>query len=127
MNRLIVGVSVVSLAAGGVGIVSVMLMAVRERRREIGLRRALGARRRDIRLQFLLEAGMLATGGGIAGVVIGTAVAGSAALLGPWDLVLSWRAAALGLALSAMLGVLVGVVPAMRAARLEPITALQAD
>jgi putative ABC transport system permease protein len=127
MNQLVVGVSVLALVAGGIGIVAVMLMTVRERTREIGLRRALGAKRRDIRLQFMLEATMLAAGGGFAGMIAGLTVAAGAAVLGPWDLVVSWRAALLGLACSTMLGLVVGVVPAARAARLEPIAALQAE
>ena len=127
LNQLIVGVSLLALVAGGIGIVAVMLIAVRERTREIGLRRALGAKRRDIRLQFTLESTMLAAGGGLAGVAVGLGVAAGAALLGPWDLVVSWRAAALGVACSTILGFAVGVIPAARAARLEPIAALRAE
>ena len=70
------GISFLSLLAGGIGIVAVMLIAVRERTREIGLRRALGAKRRDIRLQFMLESTMLAAGGGLAGVAVGLAAGG---------------------------------------------------
>lgn len=127
MNQLIVGVSLLSLLAGGVGIVAVMLIAVRERTREIGLRRALGAKRRDIRLQFMLESTMLAAGGGLAGVAVGLAAAAGAAALGPWDLVVSWPAAGAGVACSTLLGLVVGVIPAARAARLEPIAALRAE
>jgi putative ABC transport system permease protein len=127
MNQLIVGVSLLSLLAGGVGIVAVMLIAVRERTREIGLRRALGAKRRDIRLQFMLESTMLAAGGGLAGVAVGLAAAAGAAALGPWDLVVSWPAAGLGVVCSTILGLIVGVIPAARAARLEPIAALRAE
>ena len=127
MNQLIVGVSLLSLLAGGVGIVAVMLIAVRERTREIGLRRALGAKRRDIRLQFMLESTMLAAGGGLAGVAVGLAAAAGAAALGPWDLVVSWPVAGLGVVCSTILGLIVGVIPAARAARLEPIAALRAE
>jgi putative ABC transport system permease protein len=127
MNQLIVGISFLSLLAGGIGIVAVMLIAVRERTREIGLRRALGAKRRDIRLQFMLESTMLAAGGGLAGVAVGLAAAAGAAALGPWDLVVSWPAAGLGVVCSTILGLIVGVIPAARAARLEPIAALRAE
>jgi putative ABC transport system permease protein len=127
MNQLIVGVALLALLAGGIGILVVMLMSVRERTREIGLRRALGAKRRDIQLQFVLESAMLAAGGGLAGVVVGLAVAGGAAILGPWDLVVSWRAAGLGVGCSTILGLAVGAIPAARAARLEPIAALRAE
>ncbi|HLG58767.1 MAG TPA: ABC transporter permease [Vicinamibacterales bacterium] len=127
MNQLIVGVSLLSLLAGGVGIVAVMLIAVRERTREIGLRRALGAKRRDIRLQFMLESTMLAAGGGLAGVAVGLAAAAGAAAASPWDLVVSWPVAGLGVVCSTILGLIVGVIPAARAARLEPIAALRAE
>jgi putative ABC transport system permease protein len=127
MNQLVVGVALLALVAGGVGILVIMLMSVRERTREIGLRRALGAKRRDIQLQFVLESAMLAAGGGLGGVIVGLAVAGGAALLGPWALVVSWPAAGLGVACSTILGLLVGTIPAARAARLEPIAALRAE
>lgn len=127
MNQLIVGVALLALLAGGTGILVVMLMSVRERTREIGLRRALGARRRDIQIQFVLESAMLAAGGGLAGVAVGLAVAGGAAMLGPWDLVVSWQAGGLGVGCSTILGLAVGAIPAARAARLEPIAALRAE
>lgn len=127
MNRLAAGVTALALLLGGIGIVGVLLMSVRERTREIGLRRALGATRRDIRLQFVLESAMLAAAGGGAGMIGGLAVAGAAAAFGPWELVMPWRAAFVGLACSMLLGLVVGVIPAARAARLEPIAALRAS
>ena len=127
MNQLVVGVALLALLAGAIGILAVMLISVRERTREIGLRRALGARRRDIQVQFVLESAMLAAAGGLAGVVVGLTAAGSAAMLGPWDLVVSWRVAALALTSSTIVGLIVGTIPAARAARLEPITALRAE
>jgi putative ABC transport system permease protein len=127
LSQLTIGAATFALLIGGTGILTLMLLSVRERRREIGLRRALGARRSDILLQFVLESALLAAAGGAAGVVAGLLAAGAAALIGPWDLVLSSRAALLGLTCSAALGVSVGVIPAARAARLEPITALRAE
>lgn len=127
MNQLIVGVALLALLAGAIGIPAVMLISVRERTREVGLRRALGAKRRDIQLQFVLESAMLAAGGGLAGVVVGLTAAGGAAMLGPWDLVVSWRAAAVAVTCSTILGLVVGTIPAARAARLEPIAALRAE
>ncbi|MDQ3697863.1 MAG: ABC transporter permease [Gemmatimonadota bacterium] len=127
MNQLIVSVAVLALLVGGIGILAVMLISVRERGREIGLRRAVGARRKDIQLQFLLESAMLAAAGGTGGVIAGLAVVGAAALLGLWELAVSWLAAALGVACSALLGVAAGVIPAARAARLQPIEALHAE
>lgn len=125
MNRLIGGVTILALAVGGVGILTIMLITVRERTREVGLRRALGARRRDIQVQFLMESMMLAVLGGGVGVVVGLVAALGAALVGPWDLVVSWEPAAIGLASSVILGLLVGSIPAARAARLDPMEALR--
>lgn len=127
MNQLIVGIALLALLAGAIGILAVMLISVRERTREIGLRRALGAKRRDIQLQFVLESAMLATGGGLAGVLVGLVAAGGAAMLGPWDLIVSWYAAGLGVVCSTILGLVIGVIPAVRAARLEPIAALRTE
>ena len=127
MNRLIVGVAALALLVGGVGILAVMLISVRERTREIGLRRAVGAKRTDIQAQFVLEAAMLGAAGGAAGVIVGLVAAGGVAIFGPWELVVSWRAALLGLGCSTLLALAVGAIPAMRAARLEPILALRAE
>jgi len=119
LTLLIGSVAGIALAVGGVGILAVMLIGVRERTREIGLRRAVGARRRDIVVQFLLEAVLLASGGGLLGA------AGGAATLGSWETVLSWPSVAIGLIFSVSIGVLFGIYPALRAAKLEPIQALQ--
>jgi putative ABC transport system permease protein len=125
MNQLIAVAAALSLGLGGIGIVAVLLISIRERTSEIGLRRAVGARRHDIRREFLIESVLLAALGGMGGVAVGTLVAFAAALVGPWDLVLSWPAALLGLACSVTLGVVAGVVPAIRAASLDPIVALR--
>ena len=127
MTLLIGGVAGISLFVGGVGILAVMLISVRERTREIGLRRAIGAMRRDIRNQFLFESGLLAGAGGLSGVLVGTAGAWAASALGGWDAVLSWPAAIVGFGFSATLGVSFGLYPALRAARLEPTEALRAE
>jgi putative ABC transport system permease protein len=126
MNRLVLVVGAIALLLGAVGIVTVMLMSVRDRRREIGLRRAVGARRGDIRLQFVAESSMLGIAGGLTGVITGIAGARAAAMLGRWDLVISWEAALLALAGSAVLGLVIGVLPAGHAAKLEPVAALRA-
>jgi putative ABC transport system permease protein len=119
------GTGALSLVVGAVAILAVMLLSVRERVSEIALRRAVGARLADIRIQFIFESAILASVGGAAGVVIGVAAAGLAAVLGPWDLVLPWSAALLALALSIAMGLLVGVIPAGRAARLDPAIGLR--
>jgi len=127
MTLLTGSVAAISLFVGGVGILAVMLISVGERTREIGLRRALGARRRDIRTQFLLESAMLAGMGGVLGVVAGVATALGASLLGYSDAVIPWLTAAVAFAFSVTLGAVFGAYPAIRAARLEPTEALQAE
>jgi putative ABC transport system permease protein len=127
MTMLIGSVAGISLLVGGVGILAVMLMAVRERTHEIGLRRAVGALERDIRNQFLLESGLLAGAGGLAGVLLGTASAVAASAFGYWPTIISWPAAAVAFLFSGAIGVFFGYYPAVRAARLEPILALRAE
>jgi len=127
MTLLIGSVAGISLVVGGVGILAVMLMSVRERTREIGLRRAVGALRRDIRNQFLLESGMLAAAGGITGIVGGVGVATLVTLLDYWPAIISWPAAIVGFVFSVTIGIAFGLYPALRAAKLEPIQALRAE
>jgi len=127
MTLLIGSVAGISLLVGGVGILAVMLISVRERTREIGLRRALGARRRDIRTQFLLESGLLAGAGGLLGVAGGVGAALLVSSLGYWETLISWPAAAIGFAFSVSIGLVFGIYPAARAATLEPIQALRAE
>ena len=125
VTLLIGSVAGISLLVGGIGILAVMLISVRERTREIGLRRAIGASRSDIRTQFLLESGLLATVGGVLGVLIGVAAAGAASVSGTWDTSASWPVAAGALCFSFVVGVIFGSYPAVRAARLEPVEALR--
>jgi putative ABC transport system permease protein len=127
LGQLVPVVSAIALMLGAIGILTVMLISVRERTREIGLRRALGASRRDIRTQFVLESGMLGIAGGIAGALVGLAASWAAASLGEWPLIIAWDAAMIGAASSLVLGLVIGIVPAMRAARLEPIQALRSS
>ena len=123
---LLTSVGGISLLVGGVGILAVMLMSVRERRREIGLRRAVGATRRDILVQFLLEAGVLSTCGGLAGVMLGFMGAAVTAAFTQWGMALSWPAALGATAFAVAVGVGFGVYPAWRASMLDPIEALRA-
>jgi putative ABC transport system permease protein len=125
VTLLIGSVAGISLLVGGVGILAVMLISVRERTREIGLRRAIGASRGDIRTQFLLESGLLATVGGVLGVLVGVAAAMGASALGDWETSVSWPVTATALGFSFFVGVVFGSYPAMRAARLEPVDALR--
>ena len=124
LGRMTLGVAALAVLVGGVGVLAIMLISVRERVREIGLRRAIGARRDDIWLQFLIESSLLAIGGGVTGAVLGVVGATIASIVGPWDLIIEWAAPALAVVASSVLGLAAGVLPAHRAARLEPIDAL---
>lgn len=127
MTMLIGSIAGISLIVGGVGILAVMLMSVRERTNEIGLRRAVGALRRDIRYQFLIEAALLAGAGGVVGAAIGVGLTSAVSLLGYWHTIISWPAVGAAFAFSIALGIISGIYPAIRAAMLEPIEALRAD
>ena len=124
-TRLITAVAAISLIVGGIGVANVMLVAVRERIREIGIRRAVGARRRDIVAQFLTEATVLSVIGGLLGVAAGLALAYALPHLTDQRTVVSYPAAALALAISALVGILAGLGPANQAAALDPATALR--
>ena len=125
LTALLVAVSLVTLAVGGVGIMNIMLAGVRARVREIGIRKALGATRREIKLQFLTEAVIISLTGGVVGSIVGLAVPVSARFftdfaipITPWSVVI-----ALGSAM--LVGVIFGTVPATRAAQLDPVDALK--
>jgi putative ABC transport system permease protein len=115
----------ISLVAGGVVAATLMLVAVNERIAEIGLRRAVGARPADIRLQFLLESAVTTLGGGLLGLVAGVVISQVVASQMHLGDILPWRMVFLGILLSSATGLLAGVAPARRAARLQPIDALR--
>lgn len=122
---LAVGLGAVALLVGGVGIANVMVVAVLERRREIGVRRALGAPRSSIGVQFLLEAVLLSLVGGAAGVVLGVAVTWVFAAGQGWAVIVPWVPVAVGLGCALVVGSVVGLYPALRAARVPPTEALR--
>ncbi len=122
---LLAGIAVVSLVVGGIGIMNIMLVSVTERTREIGLRMAVGARGRDILLQFLVEALTLACVGGVIGIGMGLATAQGTSVLGHWPVLVSPFSIILGFASSLLVGVVFGFYPAQRAAALDPIVALR--
>ncbi len=126
-QRLITGLGMLSLLVGGVGILSIMLLSVRERRPEIGLRVAVGARRAEIGLQFLVEAALLALAGGAVGMALGGAVAALVSAVTTWEVALSGRALALAAGSVVAIAILFGVYPAWRAAALDPVAALSAE
>jgi len=120
-----IGVACISLVVGGIVIMNIMLVSVTERTREIGIRKAMGARRGDVLLQFLIEAVTLALAGGALGVLFGVAIAlGVTALIGMPSAIKLWAVGA-GLLVAASVGVFFGVYPARKAARLDPIAALR--
>jgi len=127
MTALLAGIAAVSLVVGGVGIMNIMLVAVKERTREIGVRRAVGARRRDVLLQFLGEALTLSTVGGAVGIALGFATSFGMTLLLGWPTRLSAPAVGLAFGISAAIGIFFGFYPARRAARLDPISALRSE
>jgi len=121
------GLVAISLVVGGIVIMNIMLMAVSERTREIGIRKSLGARRRDILNQFLVEAITLSTVGAAVGVGTGLALASLVASLTPLPAAVAPWSIGVGVMLGAGVGILAGVYPASRAARLDPITALRQE
>jgi putative ABC transport system permease protein len=123
-SALFLGLGAVALLVGGVGVANTMVISVLERRREIGLRRALGATKRQIRGQFLAESVLLSGLGGAAGVLVGVVVTAGYALSQGWPAVLPVGALVGGVAVSALIGAIAGAYPAMRAARLPPTQAL---
>jgi putative ABC transport system permease protein len=124
-TSLFLGLGAVALLVGGVGIANVMVISVLERRSEIGLRRALGATKRHIRLQFLTESLILAGLGGIAGVALGVLITTVLAENRGWDTVIHWYVPVGGIAAALAIGAVAGLYPAMRAARLSPTEALR--
>jgi len=127
MGWLLGATSAISLIVGGIGIMNIMLVSVTERTREIGLRMAVGGRRRDILLQFLVEAVTLCMLGGIIGVVIGVSAAAVVAASAKWPILIAPDAILMALAAAALTGIVFGFFPARRAAHLNPIDALRSE
>jgi putative ABC transport system permease protein len=119
------GIASISLVVGGIGIMNIMLVSVRERTREIGIRKAVGARGRDILLQFLVEALTLSLLGGLVGIVLGLGVSAAIASLAGWALAVDPLTIVVATVFSLAVGIVFGVWPARQAARLDPITALR--
>ena len=127
MTMLLGALGSISLIVGGIGVMNIMLVTVSERRTEIGIRRALGARRGDIQGQFLLEAIKLAALGGVFGVAAGVAVTWGVCQYTEWEFFVSTTPIAVGLGVSSTVGLFFGFQPAHQAARLDPIIALQGE
>jgi putative ABC transport system permease protein len=125
LNGLFLGLGAVALLVGGVGVANIMVISVLERRSEIGLRRALGATRGNVRTQFLLEAILLALLGGAVGVAVGTLATAIYATLKHWAIIVPPLAWAGGFGAAIAIGAIAGLLPALRAARLSPTDALR--
>lgn len=125
LSLLLGGIASISLVVGGIGIMNIMLVSVRERTREIGIRRAIGAQQSQILTQFLIEAIVLSLVGGIIGVIIGEIVAYFLASLGEWNFALSPTMILASLGFSMFVGVVFGVWPARTASKLKPVEALR--
>ncbi len=117
----------ISLLVGGIGVMNVMLVSVTERRREIGIRRALGAKKRDIQIQFMIESIILCLVGGLMGIIIGIIVSYIISRISKWDFLISYIAVLLGFGVSSIVGLFFGFYPANQAAKLDPITALRSE
>jgi len=117
-------IATISLIVGGIGIMNIMLVAVAERTREIGIRKALGASNSDISYQFLIESLAISIGGGIMGYISGYILAFSVSDLLTFTPVINWQIAAIALVISIMMGLIFGIYPAIRAARKDPIESL---
>ena len=122
-----VGVASVSLIVGGIVVMNIMLVSVTERTKEIGIRKAIGARRKDILTQFLIEAVVVTAVGGAVGVLAGFGLAYLISALIGFPLFINSWSAVLGVGMSSLVGIIAGLWPAWRAARLDPIEALRAE
>ena len=125
LTVLLAGIASISLIVGGIGIMNIMLVSVRERTREIGIRKAIGARGRDVMLQFLFEALLLSVSGGLIGILVGVAASAVIAVLAGWAFTFNPVTVAVSVVFSLIVGVIFGVWPASQAARLDPVVALR--
>jgi putative ABC transport system permease protein len=125
MTTLLGAIAAISLLVGGIGIMNIMLVSVTERTREIGIRMAVGAKSRDILIQFLIEASLLSMAGGILGIIVGIGGAYLFARVSGWPAILSPFAAAGAILFSAVVGLFFGLYPALKASGMRPIDALR--
>jgi putative ABC transport system permease protein len=125
LTFLLAGIASISLLVGGIGIMNIMLVSVRERTREIGIRKAIGARGRDILSQFLVEALALSLAGGVIGIGIGVLASFAIGVYAGWGFVFSPITVVVALGFSLIVGIVFGVWPASQAARLDPVVALR--
>jgi putative ABC transport system permease protein len=125
LTLLLAGIASISLLVGGIGIMNIMLVSVRERTREIGIRKAIGARRRDILAQFLVEALALSLAGGVIGIGVGVLVSWFIGVVAGWGFIFDVATPVVAVLFSLLVGVVFGVWPATQASRLDPVVALR--
>ncbi len=125
LSVLLAGIASISLIVGGIGIMNIMLVSVRERTREIGIRKAIGARGRDIMAQFLIEALALSLAGGLVGILIGLIISALIGVIAGWGFIFSPLTVVAAAGFSLLVGIVFGVWPASQAARLDPVVALR--
>ena len=123
----LVGIAGISLVVGGIGIMNIMLVSVTERTREIGIRKSLGAKRKDIMRQFIIEAATTSSAGGIIGIIFGLGAAYGAGILMDMTVAPSWNAVIIAFSVSVAIGMIFGYFPANKAAKMNPIDALRYD
>ena len=123
-EMVMVAIASISLLVGGIGIMNIMLASVMERTREIGIRRAIGAKRRDVIRQFLIETTIISLAGGIAGVIVGVALSRAIGYLAGWSTIVTTTSIVLAFFVSVTIGLVFGLYPAARAASLDPVKAL---
>lgn len=125
MTTIIGSIAGISLLVGGIGVMNIMLVSVTERTREIGIRKALGATRAQILVQFLIESVVLTLIGGLMGIALGLSGASLVSLFAGWPSLVSWQVVCGGVLFSMLIGIIFGLIPANKAARLEPIESLR--
>ena len=123
----LIGIAGISLVVGGIGIMNIMLVSVTERTREIGIRKSLGAKRKDIMRQFIIEAATTSSAGGIIGIIVGLGAAYAAGIVMDMTVAPSWNAVVIAFSVSVAIGMIFGYFPANKAAKMNPIDALRYD
>jgi len=124
LTALLAGIASISLLVGGIGIMNIMLASVLERTREIGVRRAIGARQKDVVRQFLIETTIISLTGGVAGILLGVGLSQLIGVLAGWSTIVTTGSIVLAFGVSVAIGIVFGLYPAVRASRLDPVKAL---